>query len=187
MVFHPTDTHDAFLQSLQEKDPLLRAAAESLYEHEGNPFSNPEPVVNTVHWRKHPAVNPSHAGLGKIVDVMVKQEYAMRGSPYASQREFRPHLKLLGEEKIEFYKLLRSNLRQQQLPVVQELLLLDAYCDALKAQPNDLSPTRQAQLREAQAGLRQRGATIAAALGDALEHCNLLAFPTSSAQSRGRS
>lgn len=186
MVFHPPEPHDAFLQSLQEKDPLLRAAAESLYEHEGNPFSNPEPVVNTVHWRKHPAVNPNHAGLGKIVDVMVKQEYAMRDSPYAAQREFRPRLKLLGEEKIEFYKLLRSSLRQQQLPAVQELLLLDAYCEALKDQPNDLSPTLQAQLREAEAGLRQRGATIAAALGDAVEHCNLLTFPPMAEASRGR-
>jgi len=183
-----SDPNDpSFYDYVREPDPLLRAAAESLYEQEGNPFSNPEPVINSVHWRKHPVVDPNHAGLGKIVDLLVEQEYAVRGSQYAAQREFRPRLKLLGEEKIEFYKLLRDNLRQPQLAAVQELLLLGAYCNALKAQPNDLSPTLQAQLREAEAGLRQRGATIAAALGEAVEHCNLRQFPARAAESRGRS
>lgn len=175
MASNPSDPN--LYDYVREPDPLLRAAAESLYEAQGNPFSNPEPVVNSKHWRKHDAMNFNRGALGQLVDLMVTQDYALKDSPYADKRRFGPGLKLLAEEKVLFHKLLSDHMDTPTLATAQEVVLLGQYRAELKSRPNDLSPTLAAQLEEVDAGIASRCDTIAARLGDAVERCNVRAFP----------
>lgn len=172
---------------LMEKEPLLRAAAESLYERKGNPYSNPAEeagVINTKHWRHHEAVDFRSEALSTLVNAMVGQDYALANSPYATRRSFGPGLKLLAEEKVMFHRLLDKSLNNDLLPYAQEIVLLYEYQQALKAQPNDLSPTLAERKAEVAEALNSRCQVLAAAIGPEVERCNVRAFPTPDGKGR---
>lgn len=177
MASNPQDP--SFYDFVREPDPLLRAAAESLYEREGNPFSNPEPVKNTAHWRKHEAVDFGHSAIAKLVDLMVSEDYVVKDSSYAEHRRLVPGLglKIWPEEKIQFHQLLSRVLGSEIFPQAQEAVLLGNYRQALKAQSHDLSPTRAVELEDVNKAITARCDAIAAQLGDKLERFNERAFP----------
>ena len=174
--------------SVQEKDLLLRAAAEALYETQGNPYSNPTKdagVINTAHWRAHEAVDFSHEAISTLVDTMVSHDYAPAHSPYAERRTLTPKLKILPEDKVLFHRLLNYNLKDDLIGHAQEIVLLKLYRDTLKAQPNDLSPALQAQLEETSTALSKRCDVLAQFLGPQVERCNIRDFPAPAARGRG--
>ncbi len=181
-TFTPLDAHYA---SLLETDPLLRAAAESLYERKGNPYSNPEPVVNTKYWRHHREIDFSHEATSTLVDAMVSCDYAPANSPYADKRRIAGGLKLLGEDKIMFHRLLSHEMHGDVLPHAQEIVLLKEYEDTLKKNPNDLSPTLSSQLSEVREGIERRCTSLASAIGPAIERCNVRALPAQTSTGRG--
>ena len=180
-----TPLHDDPLQQhlaeLREPNPLLREAAESLYERRGNPYSNPEAahgVINTKYWRHHEAVDFSHEATSSLVDAMVAQDYAPANSPYKEgRRSAHGGLKIQAEDKILFHRTLSQNLKHDLVPHAQEIVLLHDYRDALKARTNDLSPTVAEKLTEVNAALSSRCGALAQTVGDAIERCNVKAFP----------
>lgn len=173
------DTYDF----LREPDPLLRAAAEALYEREGSPFSNLAPVHNSVHWRHHDAVNLGKGALARVVDAMVGQDFAVKGSAYADQRRIDRGLKLLPEEKIEFYKLLTERLDPEMDATAQEIVLLDFHKKVLLERPNKSSNDYIDTLDSVNHGIFSRCMKLSKSLGDALERCNLRTLPTGTARS----
>lgn len=164
-----------------ETDPLLHAAAQSLYEHrpEGV-FGSP---AGTREWRRHADISlqsSMNLAWDKVVSALEAQRWVPAHSEYASRRKYQPSFRLPPEEKILLRQMISKREPNQIVRLIlEETVLLRYYEDALKAQTNTLSPHRAAQLAAVKEGLATRGEALAAIINSPeplMERDNVIAL-----------